>query len=107
MPLFSFLLFQLLLPPPPDSVVLSVAAARVQGAGAVVTLRAVVLNGPELGRLRFVQDGRAGLALFARPDAVPGYDALQAGDSIQVTSFTDRPIMGPLRWSPAAGNVRA
>ncbi len=86
MPFFAFLLFHLLAgPPQADPVVLTVAAARSQGAGAVVTLRAVVLNGAELGQLRFVQDDKTGLALYARPEKVAGYDALQAGDSIQVS----------------------
>ena len=86
MPFFAFFLLQLLAhPPQAEPVVLSVAAARAQGAGATVTLRAVVLNGAELGQLRFVQDDKTGLALYSRPEKVAGYDALQAGDSIQVT----------------------
>ena len=65
--------------------VLSLKAARAQGAGATVTVRAVVLNGPELGNLRFVQDADAGLALYALGSKVPGFSELRAGDSIQVT----------------------
>jgi hypothetical protein len=65
--------------------VLPMKAARALGAGATVTVRAVVINGPELGAVRFVQDGEAGLALYALPTRVPGYDELQAGDSLQVT----------------------
>ena len=55
------------------------------GPGATVTVRGVVLNGSELGNLRFVQDREAGLALYAQPDRLEGYDALRAGDSIQAT----------------------
>ena len=55
------------------------------GAGATVTVRGVISNGPELGALRFVQDAEAGLALYALPTRVPGYDELRAGDSLQVT----------------------
>jgi hypothetical protein len=43
----------------------------------------VVLNGPELGGLRFVQDGEAGLALYSLPSRIEGFDDLRAGDSIQ------------------------
>ena len=65
--------------------VLSVKAARALGAGSTVTVRAVVLNGAEMGNLRFVQDGEAGLALYALAAKVPGFGELAAGDSIQVT----------------------
>jgi len=70
---------------PPGPVVQSLKAAKAQGAGATVTVRGVITNGPELGALRFVQDGEAGLALYALPTRVPGYDELRAGDSLQVT----------------------
>jgi hypothetical protein len=66
-------------------VVQSIKAAKAAGAGATVTVRGVISNGPELGALRFVQDGEAGLALYALPTRVPGYDELRAGDSLQVT----------------------
>jgi hypothetical protein len=65
--------------------VLSVKAARAQGAGSTVTVRAVVLNGAEMGNIRYIQDGEAGLALYAHPSKLPGYGELRAGDSIQVT----------------------
>ncbi|GAB3572858.1 hypothetical protein [Hymenobacter daeguensis] len=65
--------------------VLTVKAARAQGAGSTVTVRAVVLNGPEMGNIRYVQDAEAGLALYAQPAKLPGYGDLQAGDSVQVT----------------------
>lgn len=72
-------------PAPPGSVVQTIKAAKALGPGATVTVRGVVSNGPELGALRFVQDGEAGLALYALPTRVPGYDELQAGDSLQVS----------------------
>ena len=74
--------------PPADAAVppvLTLRAARAQGAGATVTVRAVVANGAELGNLRFVQDAEAGLALYALGSKVPGFAELRAGDSIQVT----------------------
>jgi hypothetical protein len=48
-------------------------------------VRGLVLNGAELGGLRFVQDGESGLALYALPARVPGFDELHAGDSVQAT----------------------
>ena len=69
---------------PPIAGVVSLKAARKQGAGATVTVRGLVLNGAELGSLRFVQDGESGLALYALPSQVPGFDELRAGDSVQV-----------------------
>ncbi|HEX8326581.1 MAG TPA: fibronectin type III domain-containing protein [Hymenobacter sp.] len=65
--------------------VLSVKAARELGAGSTVTVRAVVLNGDEMGNIRYVQDSEAGLALYAHPAKLPGFGELRAGDSIQVT----------------------
>lgn len=65
--------------------VLTVKAARAAGPGATVTLRAVVLNGSELGNIRYVQDVEAGLALYAQAAKVPGFGELRAGDSVQVT----------------------
>lgn len=65
--------------------VLSVKAARALGAGGIVTVRAVVLNGAEMGNIRYVQDAEAGLALYAQTAKLPGYGELKAGDSIQVT----------------------
>ncbi|MDO7875842.1 fibronectin type III domain-containing protein [Hymenobacter sp. ASUV-10] len=67
--------------------VLSVKAARAAGPGATVTLRAVVINGAELGNIRYVQDGEAGLALYALSAKVPGFGELRSGDSIQVTGL--------------------
>ena len=72
-------------PAPPSPVVKTIKAAKALGPSATVTVRGVVSNGQELGALRFVQDGEAGLALYALPTRVPGYDELRAGDSLQVT----------------------
>ena len=81
--------------------VLTLKAARAQGAGATVTVRAVVVNGAELGNLRFVQDADAGLALYALASKVPGFAELQAGDSIQVTG-TLKNYNGLLEMDPVA-----
>lgn len=72
-------------PGPGTPPVLTVKAARAQAPGSTVTIRAVVINGPEMGNLRYVQDADAGLALYAQPTKLPGFGDLHAGDSIQVT----------------------
>ncbi|MBJ6110302.1 hypothetical protein JAO73_14860 [Hymenobacter sp. BT523] len=72
-------------PGPAAPPVLTVKAARALGAGSTVTVRAVVLNGAEMGNIRYIQDAEAGLALYAQPAKLPGYGELHAGDSIQVT----------------------
>ena len=53
--------------------------------GSTVTIRAVVINGTEMGNIRYVQDADAGLALYAQPSKMAGFGELRAGDSIQVT----------------------
>ena len=65
--------------------VLTLKAARAMAPGSTVTVRAVVLNGAEMGNIRYVQDSGAGLALYAQPSKLPGYGDLKAGDSLQVT----------------------
>ncbi len=63
--------------------VTTIAAARAAGIGATVTVRGVVTNGPELGVIRYVQDGTAGLAAYSTTAA--GFEALVPGDSIQIS----------------------
>lgn len=75
-------------PTPPGSTVppvLTIKAARAMGPGSTVTVRAVVINGTEMGNIRYVQDADAGLALYAQPSKIAGFGELRAGDSIQVT----------------------
>lgn len=81
--------------------VLSVKAARLLGPGSTVTVRAVVLNGAEMGNVRYVQDGEAGLALYAQPAKLPGFGDLQAGDSILVTGQL-KAYNGLLQMDPIA-----
>lgn len=72
-------------PGPGTPPVLTVKAARALPPGSTVTIRAVVINGTEMGNIRYVQDADAGLALYAQPAKLPGFAELRAGDSIQVT----------------------
>ena len=69
----------------PSAGIITLKAARAQGPGATVTVRGVVLNGPELGGLRFIQDAENGLALYSLPSRIEGFDDLRAGDSIQAS----------------------
>ena len=73
------------LPGPGTPPVLTIKAARVLAPGSTVTIRGVVVNGTEMGNIRYVQDADAGLALYAQPAKMPGFGELRAGDSIQVT----------------------
>lgn len=75
-----------LTPPRPGTPpVLTIKAARALAPGSTVTIRAMVINGAEMGNIRYVQDADAGLALYAQPTKMPGFGELRAGDSIQVT----------------------
>jgi hypothetical protein len=66
--------------------VISIAAARALPAGSTVTVRGVVTNGAELGRIRYMQDVTAGIAAFPGTGSVQGFDtAVKSGDSIEVT----------------------
>jgi hypothetical protein len=63
--------------------VVSLQAARVAGPGTTLTVRGVILNGRELGPVRFIQErSGAGLALVGA--SVPGFSQLAAGDSVEV-----------------------
>ncbi len=42
----------------------NIAAARVMGVGATVTITGVVTNGDELGPIRYIEDSTAGMALY-------------------------------------------
>ncbi|UOQ64578.1 phospholipase D-like domain-containing protein [Hymenobacter volaticus] len=79
--------------------VTTIAAARTAGVGATVTVRGVVTNGAELGVIRYLQDGTAGLATYSTSAA--GFDALVPGDSIQI-SGTLKNFSGLLEMDPVA-----
>ena len=77
----------------------TIAAARAAGVGATVTVRGVVTNGPELGIIRYLQDGTAGLAAYSTTAA--GFEALVPGDSIQI-SGTLKNFSGILEIDPVS-----
>ena len=85
--------------------VLTVKAARALGPGSTVTIRAVVLNGAEMGNIRYIQDAEGGLALYAQPAKLPGFGELRAGDSIQVTGQLKN-YNGLLEMDPVASVLK-
>jgi len=58
----------------------NIAAARLLGVGATVTVSGIVTNGPELGVIRYFQDNTGGLAAYDAQLA-----ALDRGDSVTIT----------------------
>lgn len=66
----------------------TVADARIQPEGSTVTVRGIVTNGPELGKIRYLQDGTAGIAAYPGTGSVPGFeDEVTLGDSVEVTGI--------------------
>ncbi len=64
----------------------SIVDARAQPLGNTVTVRGLVTNGPELGKIRYLQDGTAGIAAYPGTGSAGGFDgAIFPGDSIEVT----------------------
>jgi len=64
----------------------TIALTRTQPVGNTVTVRGVVTNGPELGKIRYLQDATAGIAAYAGTGSLPGFDeTVFRGDSIEVT----------------------
>ncbi len=64
----------------------SISLARAQPLGTTVTVRGIVTNGPELGKIRYLQDGTAGIAAYPGVGSVVGFEgAVFPGDSIEVT----------------------
>jgi len=69
-----------------QSQTLSIATARSQAEGSTVTVRGIVTNGAELGKIRYMQDGSAGIAAFPGTGSATGFEAgVKLGDSIEVT----------------------
>ena len=70
--------------------VISIEEARSLNIGNTVTVRGVVTNGAELGAVRYLQDGTAGIAAYPGTGSVPGFEAnVGVGDSIEVTGQLD------------------
>lgn len=66
----------------------SIQQARLQALGSTVTVRGMVTSGPELGKIRYLQDGTAGIAAFPGTGSVAGFEAaVNPGDSLEVTGI--------------------
>ena len=63
---------------------ITIQQARAQAVGQTVTIGGIVTNGAELGRLRFIDDGTAGIALFYNADSLVREPVVR-GDSVFVT----------------------
>ncbi len=63
---------------------ITIQQARAQAVGQTVTIGGIVTNGGELGRLRFIDDGTAGIALFYTSDSLVREPVVR-GDSVFVT----------------------
>jgi phosphatidylserine/phosphatidylglycerophosphate/cardiolipin synthase-like enzyme len=61
----------------------TIAEARAMPEGSTVTIRGIVTNGSELGIIRYIQDGTAGIAAYG--SSVTG---IERGDSVVVTGKT-------------------
>lgn len=82
------LLLALLLPLSASAQVISINNARILPVGDTVTVRGVVTNGYELGKIRYFQDGTAGIAANPGTGSVTGFEtSVTAGDSIEVTGI--------------------
>jgi phosphatidylserine/phosphatidylglycerophosphate/cardiolipin synthase-like enzyme/DNA/RNA endonuclease YhcR with UshA esterase domain len=78
----------------------TIANIRQQPLNSTVTVRGVVTNDYELGKLRFIQDGTAGIALFAGAGTAAGFETnVGLGDSVEVTG-TLVSFQGLLEISP-------
>ena len=106
---------------------ITIAAARAQApaygtSGGAVTVRGIVTNGPELGVIRYLQDGTAGIAVYSNTlttGVVPGDSIIVTGtlkdfrgllELDPITSLTvlagNRPLPTPIQF-PAGGFTAA
>lgn len=75
------ILFAILIVPENQAQVITISEARTKSIGTTVTVTGIVTNGSELGAIRYLQDGTAGIAAY-------GYNELSSikrGDSIVIT----------------------
>jgi phosphatidylserine/phosphatidylglycerophosphate/cardiolipin synthase-like enzyme len=80
---FFFLLIQTFLT---NAQVQTISNARLMPVGSTITVRGIVTNGAELGKIRYFQDGTSGIAAFPNAASAPNFEAnVTLGDSIEVT----------------------
>lgn len=61
----------------------NIAAARAMPEGSTVTIKGIATNGPELGIIRYIQDGTAGIAAYGGT-----MSTVERGDSVVVVGVT-------------------
>lgn len=66
-----------------------ICQARQFSSGQTVSIAGIVLNGPELGETRFIQDETGGIALYPGTGSIPGLETLQPGDLVLATGEID------------------
>lgn len=81
---------------------IDIADARDASIGSTVTVKGIVTNGSELGSIRYLQDATAGIAAYPGSGSVSGFDAVAAGDEIEVTGLL-KDFNGLLELSPITG----
>ena len=83
----------------------TIADVRNQAIGQTVTITGVATNGPELGPIRYIQDGTAGLPAYGS-----NLSSIQRGDSVTATGvlfeFVDCWSYLQLRVIPSWDKVR-
>lgn len=80
--------------------VITIESARALPAGSFVTVRGIVTNGPELGKIRYLQDATAGIAAYPGSGSMPGFESnVLLGDSIEVSGTTTN-FQGLLEITP-------
>lgn len=63
-----------------------ISSARLQPLGSTVTVRGVVTNGAELGKIRYFQDGTGGMAAYPGSGSAGGFEgSVTRGDSVEIT----------------------
>ncbi len=78
---FPAILFFFMFLPLVQAQVITISDARAQDTGTVVTVTGIVTNGSELGGIRYMQDGTAGIAAYGWSDL----SSVKRGDSIVIT----------------------
>jgi phosphatidylserine/phosphatidylglycerophosphate/cardiolipin synthase-like enzyme len=66
-----------------------ISKARMQSEGTYVTVQGIVLNGSELGPIRFIQGPTGGIALYPGNGSIPGLQDLQPGDEVLVSGYIE------------------
>jgi len=70
-----------------------ISQARTQSIGTIVKVTGVVTNGSELGNIRYLQDGTAGIAAFGGTNGINRYDSITVTG--ELTEFNNLLEIGP------------